>query len=243
MRIRSIMLLTAASSMLMAGSCPTSDPFIGAHVKAPYFSSMELTGIKSSDAIRIAVHIQWKLPGRDTCPVREFVILRKKDAADSVFTVMHFGIPDSISDDYDILLANEIPDQGVYGKIWYKIFTIDTSGNSGDTSDADSIRICWPPRFGYPADTLQKNEFKWYTIQYMAGYFTYMYLWNADGSLKWTSNKPSEPSYGHESLDSFSTYLPDSMYPLTSGNYWYGLKVEIPGENIQSLTIQGFYAP
>jgi hypothetical protein len=243
MRLRALVMLTAGTFLLMASSCPTTENFHGTPANAPYFSSAGLNGIKVSDAIRVAVHLKWIMPGKDTCPVREFVILKKNSSTDSIFTVLHYNIPDTVSDDYDILSADDIPSQGEYFKILYRIFAIDTFGISGDTSEIDSIRICWPPLFSCPADTMKQNLFKWYTIQYMSGYYTYLYLWNADGDIKWTSDKPSEPSYGHETLDSFYAYLPDSLYPLKTGNYWYGLVVEIPGENIKSLTVQEFYAP
>jgi hypothetical protein len=235
-------LLAAGSCLLMASSCPTSDPFPPPPLRAPVFTAIGITGIKISDAYRPAVRLQWDLRGKDSLPVSQYAILRKKQSTDSAFFVMHYAIPDSVFEDYDVLLQNDVPAQGVYSKIGYRIFAVDTMGRSGDTSAVDSIRLCWAPIAGYPTDTLKQNLFKWYTIQYMAGYFTYLYLWNETG-LCWTSPMPNEPSYGHETLDSFFVHLPDSLYPLATGDYWYGLKVEIPGENIQTLAIQEFHAP
>ena len=236
-------LLAAGSCLLMASSCPTSDPFPPPPLRAPVFTGIGITGIKISDAYRAAVRLQWDLRGKDSLPVSQYVILRKKQSTDTAFSVLHYAIPDSVFDDYDVLLTNDVPAQGVYSKIGYRIFAIDTMERSGDTSATDSIRICWAPLVGYPQDTLKQNLFKWYTIQYMAGYFTYLYLWDETKGLCWTSPMPNEPSYGHETLDSFFVHLPDSLYPLATGDYWYGLKVEIPGENIQTLTIQEFHAP
>jgi hypothetical protein len=166
-----------------------------------------------------------------------------KKSSDSAFTVVRYGIPDTVTECYDILAPEDFPSQGDYAKRWYRIFAIDSSGRPGDTSAPDSIRICWPPRPSSSGDTLRQNSFKWYTIQYMAGYFTYLFLWSHSRGLIWTSPRPSEPSYGHETLDSFYVSLPSSLYPLERGAYSYGLKVEMPGENIQSLAVQEFYAP
>jgi hypothetical protein len=210
---------------------------------SPVFTSLDITGIKTSDAYQPAVYIQWNAPGGDSPTIREFVILRKKQSSDSVFSVMHYGIPDSVSGDYDVLDPKDFPVQGVYAKRWYRIFAIDVLGRPGDTSAPDSIRLCWAPRPGAPVDTINQNIFTWYTIEYLAGYFTYLFLWSDTRGLVWTSPKPNEPSYGHETLDSFLVKLPDALYPLARGVYWYGLKVEIPGENIQTLAVQEFYAP
>jgi hypothetical protein len=243
MRIRALAPLAVGCWLLLGSACPTSDPFPRPPVSPPAISSLEITAIKTSDAYRAAVHIRWTLPQTDSSAIRELIILRKKQISDTVYGVFHYGIPDTIRDDYDVLDPQDFPGQGVYLKLWYRMFAIDTLGRPGDTSPPDSIRLCWTPRPGTPLDTLLKNQFKWYTIQYLAGYFTYMFLWSDTRGLIWTSPRSSEPSYGHETADSFFVRLPDSLYPLARGLYWYGAKIEFPGENIQTVAIQQFHAP
>ena len=243
MRLRLIALLGIGSCILLGASCPTSDPFPRPVVGAPSIAALEMTAIKISDAYRAAVHLYWNLPQGDAQAIREVVILRKKQGIDSAYDVFHYGIPDSVHDDYDVLNPKDFPTQGNFTLVWYRMYAIDTLGRPGDTSAPDSLQLCWPPLPQSPLDTLRKNRFAWQTVRYLAGYFTYMFLWNDARGLIWASPKPSEPSYGHETADSFFVRLPDSLYPLTPGAYWYGAKVEIPGGNIQSLSVQQFYAP
>jgi hypothetical protein len=207
---------------------------------------MDVTGIKSGGAYQGAVHLQWAVANSDSFPVKEFVILRKKQS-DSAFGVMHHGIPDSVSNDYDIIDPKDLPQEQLFGSpytcIRYRIFAIDTFGRSGDTSAVDSILLTWTPMTVYPTDTLKENIFKWSTRGYQGGYFAYMILWNDTAGLLWTSPKPSEPTYGSVTADSFSAQLPFALYPLNTGKYYYGVKVEIPGVTIETIIIREFYAP
>jgi len=245
MRIRALAPLAVGCWLLLGSACPTSDPFPPPLLHAPAFTRFTIEGIKlaAPDGYTAAIHLQWAPAAGDSIPVTEYKILRKKQKTDTVFSLFHETIPDSVHDDYDILRPADFPNQGQYTVIWYRIFVVDSLGRSGDTSAPDSIRLCWPPRPGQPLDTLRQNRFTWYTIQYLAGYFTYMFLWCEKRGLVWSSPKPSEPSYGHETADSFFVRIPDSLYPLARGLYWYGAKIEFPGENIQTVAIQQFHAP
>jgi hypothetical protein len=207
---------------------------------------MEVTAIKSGGSYHGAVHMQWALTNSDSLPIKEFVILRKKQS-DSAFGVMHHGIPDSVSDDYDIIDEKDLPQEQLFGNpyitIRYRIFSIDTLGRPGDTSVVDSILLTWTPTAVYPVDTLKDNIFKWWTRGYQGGYFAYMILWSDASGLLWTSPKPPEPTYGSVIEDTFSVRLPSPLYPLSPGKYYYGVKVEIPGVPIETITIREFYAP
>jgi hypothetical protein len=174
--------------------------------------------------------------------VSQFVILRKKQTSDSAFTILHYGIPDSQNLDWDVLNAADLPGQGTYTKILYRIFALDADGRSGDTSATDSAQLSWPPTIVFPVDTLIDGLFKWSTILYRGGYYSYLYLWSDSLGLLWTSPQPSEPIYGHETPDSESIILPSPPAPLAPGKYYCGVKVEIPGANIQSMALRQFYA-
>ena len=208
---------------------------------------MDVTGIKSGGAYQGAIHMQWTLTTSDSSPVKEFVILRKKQS-DSAFGILHHGIPDSIFNDYDVINPKDLPQDQLFGSpytsIRYRIFAIDTFGRSGDTSAQDSALLTWTPTDVYPVDTLKENLFKWSTRSYQGGYISYMLLWgDAAEGLLWTSPKPPEPTYGTVSEDSFSVQLPSSLYPLPTGKYYYGVKVEFPGADVESIVIREFYAP
>ncbi len=242
MRLRSTALLCTACALCLASTCPTPDPFPAEPIRAPSLTALELTGIKSGGIYQRAVHLQWKLLGKDSIPIAQFVILRKQ-MLDSSYSIMHYGIPDTQYDDWDVLDAGDFPDPGVYAKIWYRVFALDLSGRSGDTSAADSIRLTWPPRITYPEDTLKNNLFQWSTVLYLGGYYSYLYLWEDARGLLWTSPRPEEPTYGHETPDSHTVTLLSPPGPLSPGKYFCGVKVEIPGARIQSMAIRQFYAP
>ena len=246
MRVRSIFFLCAASCLPIASTCPTSDPFPPPTIQAPSFTSMDVTGIKSGGAYQGAIHMQWTLTTSDSSPVKEFVILRKKQS-DSAFGILHHGIPDSIFNDYDVIDPKDLPQDQLFGSpytsIRYRIFAIDTFGRSGDTSAQDSALLTWTPTAVYPVDTLKENSIKWSTRAYQGGYFSYVLLWNDASGLLWTSPKPPEPTYGNATEDSFSVRLPTALYPLSPGKYYYGVKVEFPGVSIETIIIREFYAP
>jgi hypothetical protein len=209
---------------------------------------MEVTGIKRNGEYKAAVHIQWALGNTDSLPVKEFKILKKRPA-DSAFSEMNYGsgIPDSVFDNYDVIDAKDLPQEQLFGNpftcVRYRIFSIDTLDRPGDTSVVDSILLTWTPTTVYPIDTLKDNIFRWWTRGYQGGYFSYMVLWSEANGLLWTSPKPPEPTYGTVIEDTFSVKLPSTLYPLNSGKYYYGVKVEIPGVTIETIIIREFYAP
>jgi hypothetical protein len=242
MRLRSWGLLCAVCCLCVASTCPTPDSYLPNPIRAPAFTSISITAIKSGGGYRQAARLQWELPGKDSLPVSQFVILRKKQISDTAYTVLHYGIPDSQFLDWDILSPADWPGQGTYTKFWYRVFALDTQGQSGDTSAADSAQLSWPPTIVSPVDTLFNGLFKWSTILYRGGYYTYLYLWSDSLGLLWTSPQPSEPIYGHETPDSQSIILPAPPAPLAPGKYYCGVKVLMPGENIQSMALRQFYA-
>ena len=183
------------------------------------------------------------MPGRDSLPVDYFIILRKKQSTDTAFNEAILNIPDSINEYWDRLYPIDFPDQGVYTKMWYRIFAIDTQGRSGDTSATDSVTLSWPPRITEPVDTLRGGIFRWETVRYLGGYYTSLSIWSDLEGLIWKSPKPLEPIYGHETPDSESLVLPSPPAPLPTGRYFCSVKVEIPGASIQSIAIRQFYAP
>lgn len=247
MRVRSLVFLAAVSCLPIASTCPTSDPFLPPRLNAPSFTAMNVTGIKSGEVYQGAVHMQWVLTNAASFQVKEFVILRKKQS-DSAYGVMHHGIPDNVSNDYDLIDPKDLPQNQLFGEpyacIRYRIFAIDTFGRSGDTSAVDSILLTWTPTLVYPADTLGKNLFKWSTRGYQGGYFSLMMVWCDSGDcLLWTSPKPSQPTYGSATEDTFSAELPSPLYPLAPGRYYYGVKIEFPGVTMATIVIREFYAP
>ena len=242
MRLRSWGPLCAICCLCIASTCPTSDPYPPDPMRAPAFTAFNLTGIKINGFYQPAVHLQWDLRGKDSLAVGQFIILRKRESRDSLFDILHYNIPNTQYEDWDDRLFQEkLPGQGVYDKIWYRVFALDADGRSGDTSATDSIQLSWPPTIISPVDTLFDGLFKWSTILYRGGYYTYLSLWSDSLGLVWTS-QPSEPIYGHETPDFESITLPSPPAPLAPGKYYCGVKVEIPGENIQSMTLRQFYA-
>ena len=246
MRVRSLFLLCAVSCLPIASTCPTADPFPPPQIAAPSFTLMEVTGVKKGGDYQGAVHMQWKMGNVDTFPVKEFVIL-KKGPSDSAFGIMHFGIPDSVFDDYDVPITNELPPMQLFGSpfscVKYRVFAVDTLGRSGDTSAVDSILLTWPPAITYPIDTLKQNVFKWTTQSYQGGYYASMMVWSDASGPVWSSPQPSEPTYGNATQDSFALQLPSALYPLGAGRYYMGVRAYFPGVNIQTIIIHDFYAP
>jgi hypothetical protein len=245
MRLRRWGFTFAASFLCVASTCPTNDPFPPKPIRPPRFASIEVTAIKTKDACLQAIDLKWSLAGKDTLPVDHFVLLRKKEFSDSAFSDAILDIPDSAGECWDKLSSGDIPGPGTYRKIWYRIFVVDTSGGSGDTSAADSIILSWPPALISPetGDTLRGGVFKWSTVLYRSGYYTYLYLWSDSSGFLWKSERPAEPIYGHETPDSESLVLPSPPAPLARGKYFCGVKVEIPGAAIQSMALRPFYAP
>jgi hypothetical protein len=212
-------------------------------MRQPHFTSIDVAAVKSGETYRPAVKLTWDLPGKDSLPVGQFVILHKKEASDSAFSVLHFGIPDTSAADWDVLSLSDFPAQAGYSKIWYRVFAVDTFGRAGDTSAIDSVILSWPPLIIFPEaeGALRDNTFKWSTILYRSGYYTYLFLWSDSPGVFWKSPRPAEPTYGHETPDSQSFTLPSPPAPLAAGDYYCGVKVEIPGAGIQSIAVRRFH--
>jgi hypothetical protein len=212
-------------------------------MNAPSFATIEVTALKWGGEYSTVVRFQWDMAGRDSLPVDHFIILRKKQSSDTAFNEGILDIPDSVSEYWDKLIPSDFPRQGTYTNIWYRIFAVDTQGRSGDTSAPDSVQLSWPPSITAPVDTLRNGLFKWSTVLYLGGYYTSLYLWSDSLGFLWKSLPPAEPTYGHETADSQFLVLPSPPAPLAAGRYFCGVKVEIPGANIQSMALRQFYVP
>ncbi len=243
MRLRSMALLGTACCLCIASTCPAPDPFPPPPLGAPSITGLVLIGEQWNDDYQPTIHITWDFSGKDSLPVEKFIVLRKRQLFDSSFEVLPPDIPDSQYEDWDKISATDFPVQGIYTKIWYRIFAVDTQGRSGDTSAVDSVQLSWPPRITAPVDTLRNGLFTWSTILYLGGYYTSLSLWSDSRGLLWNSRPPDEPIYGHETPDSEALILPSPPAPLARGRYFCGVKVQIPGANIQSLAIRQFYVP
>jgi hypothetical protein len=246
MRVRSLFFLCAASCLPIASTCPTSDPFPPPTIRAPSFTSMDVTGIKSGGAYQGAIHMQWTLTTSDSSPVKEFVILRKKTVRQRFWHIA----PWDPRQHFQRLRRHRSQRPSSRPAFWKPVYINPLSylrdrhvRPVGRHLGARQRPSHLDPTAVYPVDTLKENSIKWSTRAYQGGYFSYVLLWSDASGLLWTSPKPPEPTYGNATEDSFSVRLPTALYPLSPGKYYYGVKVEFPGVSIETIIIREFYAP
>ncbi|MBD3344690.1 MAG: hypothetical protein GF401_06475 [Chitinivibrionales bacterium] len=215
-----------AGALLLSSTCPTQDDFFPPPLEAPVFADITAGAVRQGGRYHPSLCMTWSPPAQDSNQVDYYSILRNAvNFSDTLFSIARHSIPGSITSYCDRIDQFGFPKESIK-KISYRICTLDTAGQSGDTSQTDTFFLAVPPRLRRPAidDTLTENYFEWSMRGVFGQYRTFMLFWNSSGLL-WQSTPDS--TYGNEKNDVFTAALPDSLYnSLTGDTCFWGVKIE-----------------
>ncbi len=230
---------TVAVSVFCLGlACPTIEPPPPPPLAAPAIDSLILSGY---DPLRNEhgeyIKIFWSPPVSETGSAQSFTLLRKVQD-DSSFDVFDLSqtIPGDTLTFYDDLSIIGFPTE-FYDTLAYRIFAVDSLHRSGDTSGAVFVMLAPQPTFR------QFNQstwsFNWSVLGILGAIESCIEIWNENRSIIWKSTPKIE--YGGENqIIPFTTSLPQSLIPLSSGNWYYGIYVKANGAERQSLKVGSF---
>ncbi|MFP4164539.1 MAG: hypothetical protein ACLFVE_11200 [Chitinispirillaceae bacterium] len=238
MRLLVRFLLIAASFFCLGLACPTVEPPPPPRLPVPTIDSFNLTGYdKLRNEHREALKISWSPPHSEQSSAHEYTIIRKTQK-DSLFDVFDFSqeIPGDTLEFFDDLTLIGFPKTS-YDTVSYRIFAVDSLGRRGDTTEPVSIILSAQPSF----EEFDQEDWSlsWSVLGILGAISSRIEICNQDRTKIWTS--PFREEFGEENQTIFfSAALPDSLRPLESGTWYYGLYVEANGAERQSLKVGSF---
>jgi hypothetical protein len=146
------------------------------------------------------------------------------DSAFDIFTQSQH-IPADTLHFYDNLDPLVFPASGSnFSLLQYKIFAIDSLGRPGDTSDVCSLLVIQQPALN--SFNLATNCLKWSSNAAFGGYFSYCKIWKDEYTKSWTGLRmDAYPPTDQPAV--FTTCLPDSLKPLSTGRWHYAFFLEV----------------
>jgi hypothetical protein len=221
MRILKYAVITVSLPFLLGSSCPTNEPPLPPTLASPEITSIAISYQHIRDSYYPAVHLQWQAPDTDSVSVNSYTVIRMADTS-STFGIIIHGIPDSITDYFDLI--DKIPMPGVthFSQILYRVIAIDSLGRPSDTSLTDTVILYNPPKLVYPLASLDIREFRWSISGYGGPYTTYMILEDSLGAY-WQSTPVT--SYVSDNEMEHSVTPPDTIH---SGTYEWVVKADVP---------------
>ena len=250
-RLTQTLCSVAGAAALIGSSCPNQTRPLPPPLGAPRIVSIDMTAMLTGSGpacrYREAIRIRWVGPNQDSNKVLSYSVLRRASVSgDTGFSVVTHSIPGSVTVSEHSIDDIDPPPIGAVKYIVYRIAAVDTLNVPGDTSAPDTFVYIHPAHLRAPTDTLTVNLFEWGVVGMPLGFFSYLMLWNQSG-LVWQSPRPQTPTYGGENPEiPVNVSLPDSLWPLPPGMYYYGVKVEaaMPGKPSQAVVVsEPLYVP
>ena len=205
---------------------------------APNDFHAEVTKIFYQNDFREVIKISWKMENIDTSLVSAFSIIRQAHYAES--TVLQTEIDDTVRELYDIV--ENLHDTNAVVNISYKIFAIDTLGRAGDISLPYIVSVAPLAIITYPLDTMKENLIKWKISGLLDRYFSQAIILKAnDTSTIWQSDSIYEWLLNVYDTKESSTSLPYSIFPLSGGEYYLCIRLEIVIPKTVSYTFKKLY--
>ena len=237
--VRNLKLLSLIYLILITkNNCIPVSPSSSEKPEKPVIEKLELAVTKNSSAkFCEAVYITWKAPETDPGKIKYYTIIRKFPD-DSVFSVfpMSQQIPSQKLEFYNILEPDNFPDEGFYS-VCYRLYAIDNQGASGDTSEICTLKIA-PQPILKSIDT-SCGSYTWESW-IRSPVTSYSLLWKDNPDNCWQSKKQIDyPSTDQPST--FEAVIPDSLFPLTNGQWHYALFTE--AAETKSLKTGFFHVP
>ena len=231
-----------AAFILMGAACPTYIAPLPPPLKAPVFTNKKVTWCHQVGTFREVIDLTWQKPSTDSIGISQYTLLRKA-GNETAYSLVMREIPDSITNYQDPIENFGFPtpaSESQFKMVWYRIFTVDTLGRSGDTSVPCSLTLAIQPILIQPLDTLNTNQFSWQVWGYMImGSYTTTFAFADSTRILWEAPATAESFLGESGHDDLQQALPDSLWPLARGRYFWSVKLDITGGNNPQSIIVG----
>jgi hypothetical protein len=203
--------------------CFPEDPPLPEGLSKPQLAFVGFTVVSNgNDGYTEAIHLHWTIAKNDENPVHSFTLLRKlpDDSVVDVFSGSRL-IPPDTGDFFDELVNYTFPQNG-FDSLVYRIFAVDASGRSGDTSKICIVFVVPQPFLILmnPATSCCSWE-SWIR----GGVFSWCRIWRKGEAVDWTSKQYLEFPLTDKPA-AFSACFPDSLQPMDGGRWYYALFVK-----------------
>lgn len=237
--------LSTLLPFLLGSSCPTEDPPPPPRLKAPYFTFQDIVAKPDyNNQYQETILLKWNVDSTDTISPIYYCLIRTTsvDSNPSIKTNIPTNLINGYLDPIHPLGLSIIYEEFVY----YRIFTIDSLWRSGDTSAICTVSVAREVIILHPGDTITNTpgseKFTWLVPQIQQGpSHSFISIWKND-SIQWTSD--AEKIYTGGGSQKVNRLLPDSLSPLNSGVYYWGVSLIIIGglnTDPKSITIRKLY--
>lgn len=239
MRRFTTFLLIPAFGLLLGSTCVEPDIEPVPRLGAPVIIQGDVTVLYFQESYHEMVRLEWTPPETEHNFVAEYQIIRTvyEDSGAVIVT----GIPDTVTEYYgrtDHLGIDRSGSRTVY----YRVFTIDTQGTVGDTSAPCSISVAPYAVLHRPdaAPPLGANRFTWSIQGIATPFITRMALWDTTGKLYQGAYHDQQLTNPYGEIE-FNDRIPDTLYPLPPGPYWWGAELHIFETLSTSVKIGAFH--
>jgi hypothetical protein len=194
-------------------SCLPVDPLPVRLSGKPVLQFVEMAPVADPvDGYRESVHLRWTFDRSDNDFLNSFTLLRKL-STDSAFDVFAGSrlIPADTADFFDELELYVYPRSGA-DPVLYRLYTVDTLGRSGDTSEICTVSLAPQPVF--TAYDVSARRITWESWIH-GSVSSWCAVWHDEDGLLWTSPHMVDFPFTDKPAV-FSADLPDSI-GLSSG--------------------------
>ncbi len=208
----------------LAISCLTVDPPRPTTLGAPINVSAAIYDFDSTNNVPGEyIRISWNKNSSDTISTATYTILSFIDSTDTM------GTPGKVTNIPENINTYFTPVNEVYKNIsrdqerWiaYTVLGVDTLGRPGDTAALCTVNLAPSVLQSSPgtsiADTVTSLSFKWFVRKVQDQTITSISLWKENLKI-WTSKAESLYTGGAD-MTPVSKMLPDSLSPLSEGEY------------------------
>lgn len=221
--------LVCVMTVLFQLSCLTVDPPRPIKLKAPISLNAEIVNFDSTfNEPGEFIKISWEKNPQDTISTANYTIIIKTDSTGTSSKITN--IPNNIKNSYssiNTLYSEE--SRSVQRPIIYSIFSIDTLGRVGDTSQSCTVIVAPSVLLSSPGKSVNILDssivFKWFVRKVPDQTISSVSLWNED-TILWSS-LPESLYTGGEDFTPVTENFPEHLLPLDIGLYTWIVSLQI----------------
>jgi len=136
---------------------------------------IQTVNLDISGNFKEAIHINWSMPQTISSAVQSFTLLRMFES-DSFFSVISENIPPDTFNFYDNIDPSSFPLSSIErSQVFYRIFAIDESGFSSDTSEPCTLSLVQQPSL--ISVDLNTGCINWLSDIHFGGLLSYCKIW------------------------------------------------------------------
>ncbi len=149
-------------------------PVVAPHSSLPK-PTIQTVNLGISNSFKEAIHINWAMPQTESSVVQSYTLLRMFEA-DSFYSVLSENIPPDTFNFYDNLDPASFPLSSIErNQVYYRVFAIDKSGFSSDTSEP--CTLCLVQQSSLLSLDLNTGCISWFSDIHFGGLLSYCKIW------------------------------------------------------------------